>query len=147
MNSSPPLQQKEQGATHVVALDVGEKRVGVAAANSIARIARPLTTLARDELFWDKLKKMVAAEGVDMIVIGLPRNLNGQETAQTAAVREFGKQLSQSVDAEIAWQDETLSSVRAEEELIARKKPYAKGDVDALAATLILEDYLNKFTF
>ena len=77
------------------------------------------------------------------LVVGLPRGLDGQETAQTQTVRDFAAQLREHVAVPMFWQDEALTSQKAEDELSLRKKPFAKGDVDALAATYILDDFLQ----
>lgn len=73
----------------------------------------------------------------------MPRNLSGEETAQSATIRQFAQELATYTDLPITLQDETLSSRQAEEELKSRGKPYSKADIDSLAATLILEDYLS----
>lgn len=126
-----------------VALDVGERRVGVAIANSVARISRPLETLTRGETFWDALGALLGRESASMVVVGLPRNLEGDDTPQTVAVRTFAKELEQRFGLPVSLQDEALTSVQAEAELKSRGKQFAKGDIDALAATYILEDYLH----
>jgi putative Holliday junction resolvase len=125
----------------ILALDVGEKRIGVAIANSIARLARPLTTLPHDDNIFATLEKLIADESVSVVVVGLPRNLSGEDTDQTAYVRQFTEKLRHDM---IRFQDEALTSKKAEMELRQRGKPYAKGDIDALAATYILEDYLQQ---
>jgi len=127
----------------VVALDVGDKRVGVAATNTLARLPQPLTTLQNDERFWDNLQKLLSEEHADILVVGIPRNLSGQDTAQTEKIRQFVVDLAGRVKLPIVEQDEALTSRRAESELHARGKAFAKGDVDALAAVFILEDYLT----
>ncbi len=126
---------------HILALDVGSKRIGLALASGIARLARPLTTLDADGDVIDQLARIITDEKVEQLVVGLPRNLDGQETAQTASVRSFTSQLEQ-FKLPIHLQDEALTSHKAEAELAARGKAYNKADVDALAATYILEDYL-----
>lgn len=132
-----------QTVTNFVALDMGDVRVGVAATNSIARLPRPVATLRNDDSFWDDLKKILAQEGADVLVVGLPRNLNGQDTAQTTKIRKLMIELGERVKLPIIEQDEALTSRKAEAELQARGKGFAKGDIDALAAVYILEDYLN----
>jgi RNase H-fold protein (predicted Holliday junction resolvase) len=59
-------------------------------------------------------------------------------------VRQFGASLAQQVDLPLSWQDEAVTSAQAEAELVQRKKPYTKGDIDALAAVYILNDYLSE---
>jgi putative Holliday junction resolvase len=128
----------------VLALDVGHVRVGVAQARSDLRMAIPLTTLARnDDDFWSQLQQLLTQNEVSEIVIGLPRGLDGQETDQTRAVQAFGSELTGKINLPIIWQDEALTSVKAESILRSQGKPYKKGDIDALAASLILTDYLE----
>jgi putative Holliday junction resolvase len=129
---------------HVLALDIGEKRVGVAIASSYVKIASPLTTLSNDSIFFDSLIKIIESHDVNLIVVGLPRTLEGNETAQTLKTRDFIDRLKSEISQEIITQDEALSSVRAEEILKTRGKIFAKADIDKLAACLILEDYLNE---
>ncbi len=127
----------------VIALDVGERRIGVARATLSVGIANPLTTLERTERTMQDIQKMLDAEGVNALVVGLPRGLDGQETAQTGTIRKFVEQLTTNVNVPIILQDEALTSRKAEDELKARGKPYKKSDIDALAATYILEDYMQ----
>ncbi len=126
----------------IVSLDVGAKRIGMASANVVARLATPMETLAVSESVIEDIKKILARETACQLVIGLPRGMQGQETQQTEAIKLFADQLAKRITVPISFQDETLTSVKSETEL-AKKGSYAKGDVDALAATYILEDYLS----
>lgn len=126
----------------ILALDVGAKRVGVAIASTAARLPRPLTTLGVDDNFSDSLRKIIETENVLSLVVGFPRDMSGQATGQTKAVEDFVAQLKQEYDLPIHFQDESVTSKQAEAELQARRKTYAKGDIDALAATYILQDFL-----
>jgi putative holliday junction resolvase len=132
-----------QTKNSIIALDVGEKRIGVAVANSYAGFPRQLRTVVNDDSIWDVLRQIISQEQADTVVIGLPRNLDGDSTAQTSFVESFANELKKRIDSSIVFQDEALTSVKAEEELRLRKKTYTKADVDALAATYILEDYIN----
>lgn len=127
----------------ILALDVGAARVGLALASRAARLAAPYKTIANTPDSIEQLRAICEQEDVKEIVIGLPRGMGGQETAQTAAVREYGAQVAAALPVSVAWQDETLTSVKAEDELTRRGRPYRKEDIDALAATYILEDYLR----
>jgi len=129
----------------LLALDVGAQRIGVAEANSIARIAHPLTTLAHSESIITDIAELIKKHDATMLVIGLPRGMQGQDTQQTQYVRDFVQKLQITISTPIFWQDEALTSRKAEEELTARKKPYKKGDIDALAATYILDDFLRDY--
>ncbi len=127
----------------IIAVDVGEKRVGVAVASTVARIAQPLTTLDYQEAM-TKLRLLTDEHQVNTIVVGLPRNQQQQDTQQTKFTKQFMANLATQVTVPIVPYDEAFSSQRARTELQDRKKPYTKADVDALAATFILEDYLRE---
>lgn len=128
----------------VLALDVGDKRIGVAKADVDVRIASPLVTIAHDAQVWATINNLVDETAAQAIVVGLPRNLNGDDTPQTAKARTFMAQLRANIGLPVHEQDEAATSVKAEEELRARGKHYDKSDIDALAATYILEDYLQE---
>ena len=127
----------------ILALDVGARRIGLARANRVARLATPFGVLENNASTLDRLKALCEAEHVKQLVVGLPRGLDGQETAQTMTVRAFGALLGKALDIPIHWQDEALTSVQAQAELEARGKAFARGDIDSLAAVYILEDYLS----
>jgi len=128
--------------SNLLALDVGEKRIGVALADSSVRIAIAYDTLDVDGSEVEQIARLVVADNIDTVVVGYPRNQQGELTAQTAFVEAFVEKL-QDIAPEIVFQDESLTSVKAEELLKRQKKPYNKGDIDALAASLILQDYLE----
>lgn len=127
----------------ILALDVGEKRVGVALASSVARLATPLTTLANDEHILTNLRNLVNEHYVGVIVVGHPRDMQGNATAQTTYSQAFADQLN-GFGVPVVFQDESLTSVKAEERLRAMGKPFVKQDIDAEAAGLILTDYLQE---
>lgn len=126
----------------ILALDVGEKRIGVALADPAIRIAVARETIAVDGTEVDRIRQLISYENVAILVIGYPRNQSGEVTKQTAYVEQFTDKLH-GVDAEIVFQDESLTSIKAEELLVRQRKPYRKEDIDALAASLILQDYLE----
>lgn len=128
---------------NLLAFDVGERRIGVAAASRVARLARPLTVITNDESVRDEIAKLIKSEGADTLIVGLPRSLQGEDTGQTRIIRAFAADLKRATGLEVILQDEALTSRQAEAELRARGKQFAKGDIDALAATYILEDYLR----
>jgi putative pre-16S rRNA nuclease len=129
-------------ASSILGLDVGKRRVGIATASLAARLPRPLTTLTRDHDFFAALQRIIEAEQVEQLVVGLPRDLAGRHTAQTDATEAFVAELRQHCDLPVHLQDEAVTTKKAEAELKTRGKAYRRGDVDALAATYILEDFL-----
>ncbi len=126
----------------ILALDVGERRIGVATAHSAQGIPVPLLTLEMSGQTVLEIKELASQHGASLIIVGLPRNLNGEDTGQTRYVRSFVEKL-QTAGLITVWQDEALTSLKAEQELQQRGKKYQKADIDALAATYILEDYLR----
>lgn len=126
----------------ILALDVGDKRVGVARASLVARLPAPLATLQRGTGFFEQLQQLIAEERAVALVVGLPRGLDGQETGQTKITRSFVDELQEQTDLPVHLQDEALTSRKASKELEANGQPYQRGDIDALAAAYILEDFL-----
>lgn len=126
----------------ILALDVGQKRIGVARANTIARIPESLVTLPNNQEFKQVLLTLIKEHSVTTIIVGLPRNMSGEETPQTEYIRTFIKKLKLTVP--VHFQDETLTSIHAAEMLESRKGRHTKEDVDSMAAVLILEDYLQE---
>ena len=126
-----------------IALDVGERRIGVAVADTAVRIAVPFDTIEvkGDEI--TRIAVIVIKENASTIVVGYPRNQSGEPTAQTVYVESFVEQWKD-IDATIVFQDESLTSVLAEQQLKAQKRPYQKSDIDAYAAAIILQDYLEQ---
>ena len=129
-------------AKSVMALDVGEKRIGVAMADTDVKIAIPYGFIEVDGTEVAEIGNLIVSEGIKILVIGMPRNSSGEETRQSVFVRGFAKKLELS-GPKVVFQDESLTSVLAEKRLISFGKPYSKGDIDAQAATIILQDYLE----
>jgi putative Holliday junction resolvase len=126
----------------LVCLDVGEKRIGVAIADTSVQIAIAFDTIPVDGNELTAIANIVIHEDAKTIVVGYPRNQSGETTAQTLYVERFAEQLKDIAE-NIVFQDESLTSVLAEDRLIDMKKPYTKGDIDAQAAAIILQDYLE----
>lgn len=127
----------------ILAFDVGERRIGVALANVQARLASPLKTLLRGESTLHDIQMLVDEHAAVALVVGLPRGLDGQHTKQTIAVEEFKASLETVLSVPVYWQDEAVTSRQAEAELKSRGRPFEKGDIDALSATYILEDFIH----
>ena len=129
----------------IICLDVGEKRIGVAKADSDIRIATPVGFLTVDGSEWQEIARLANLNNTNLFVLGLPRSNDGNETKQTLYVRNFAKVLKSKIPtAKISFQDESLTSVEAEQRLKSSKKYYEKGEIDAEAATIILQDFLEQ---
>lgn len=135
-------QSSSTDSKSIVALDVGDKRIGIAHADTSTRIAVAYTTLEVDGLEFERLREIIAELEPSIMVVGLPRNQSGATTKQTDKVRAFARQLDR-FGIEIVFQDESLTSVLAEKYLKSLGKPYAKAEIDAHAAAIILGDYLE----
>lgn len=129
-------------AKSFLALDVGDRRVGLALADSQVKIAMPFGYLERSDEIIQQIIEIILDHKVDTIVVGYPRNQSGEPTKQTEAVEAFVSELADiDVEAEIAYQDESLTSVEAERRL---GRVSDKGLIDAEAASIILQDYLEQ---
>jgi len=126
-----------------LALDVGEKRIGVAVGDDMVRIAVPLDTIDVDGSELERIARLVINENIDTVVVGYPRNQSGEATLQTEYVENFARSLSD-IAPKLVFQDESLTSILAEQQLKKYGKPYTKGDIDAQAAVLILTDFLEQ---
>lgn len=140
-----------------IALDVGDKTVGIALCDDLGITAQGLMTLERVGIRKDtsKILDLVKEYNCDTIVIGLPKKLDGTDSIQTEKVYEFRIMLENKMkstgikDVEVVWQDERLTTVMAEKVLIeadvSRKK--RKQVIDKQAAVLIMQSYLDKLAF
>ncbi|HET8671889.1 MAG TPA: Holliday junction resolvase RuvX [Candidatus Saccharimonadales bacterium] len=128
----------------ILALDMGEQRIGLAIANVVARLPNPFRTIPNNEQTMKALLQIIQEEGVAILVVGRPRGLNGQETDQTRICDSFTEELRTQLPVPVYAQDEAVTSKKAEAELKSRGRPYVKGDIDALAASYILEDFLQE---
>jgi putative Holliday junction resolvase len=132
----------------VFAFDVGLRRTGVAVSDASGVLARPLRVL-RGPSAIDEAVRLVADasrdEGVAAIVVGLPRRLDGSDTQLTPVARQFAETIAARTGLPVALQDERLSSVEAESRLALRERDWRvrKARIDAAAAAVILQDYLD----
>ncbi len=136
----------------ILALDVGDKRVGIATSDELGVGVWPQKTFLRQGTpnDYEKLAEMIEEQSPQVIVVGLPINMNGTEGPQAKKVRQFvgeiQKKLEQkNVNIPVQWQDERLTSWEAENRLSEKgiKGKERKAQVDSMAACLILEDYLR----
>jgi putative Holliday junction resolvase len=132
----------------IMAIDFGEIRIGIAFSDLLKTIASPFETYKRvgDEKDISYLSNLAKEKETCLIIFGLPLNMDGTEGERAKRTREFGEKLSQASNISVEYIDERLTSVEAEEMLIQAgyKREARKGMIDKVAATLILESYLNK---
>jgi putative Holliday junction resolvase len=138
----------------VAGLDVGERRIGVAVSDVTGTLARPVGVLRTSGLDGDavdramtELAKLAAEEdGLDSLVVGLPRRLDGSPNDMTPRVQAFAAALGARMAVPVILQDERLTSREAESRLALREKDWRarKKHLDAAAAAIILQDYLDE---
>ena len=130
----------------IIGLDVGTKRIGVAKADTSVRIAIPNGYVLVNGQEIPEILRIARLNDTNFFVVGLPRSNDGNETAQSAYARKFADTLAASMPgARIYFQDESLTSVVAEERLKKRKKNFEKGEIDAEAASIILQDFIENY--
>lgn len=136
----------------ILAIDVGQRRIGFAISDRSCTLARPLETLevtAADALdrVAHKIAQLAAEEdGLEEIVVGLPVRLDGSSNEQTARVSAFVAGLQRRTDIPIRTADERLTSREAESRLAAKERDWRKRKerLDAAAAAIILQEYLDR---
>ena len=131
----------------ILSIDYGKKRTGLAVTDPLQIIAGGLATVATSELF-DYLQAYISREQVEMIVIGEPRQPNGEPSENLARVQQFVNRWRKAVpQVPIQYYDERFTSVLAHQAMIdgglRKKARQNKGLVDEISATIILEDYLR----
>ena len=130
-------------------LDVGERRIGVAIADELGTIASPLAVVLRRAGDLAEIRDLAATAGATTLVVGMPTSMSGREGQQAASVRTFADELRATVgpDPMIEFWDERLTTAVAERALRERggrgRRKVRKGDVDAVAAAVILQGYLD----
>ncbi len=131
-----------------LALDIGEKRIGVAVSDPAGIVATPVTVLDAEEVERDPsaLRELAEERDVQVVVIGLPVTLAGEEGPQAVRVRAAAERIGAALGLPIEWWDERLSSATARRALAeggvsARK---SRGDVDRLAAAVFLQAFLDR---
>ncbi len=131
----------------LLAIDYGVKRTGIAATDPLQLTAQPLLTIETEEcISW--LKDYVKKEEVEKIIVGMPRQTNGEPSASAQYIKPFVEQLQTEIsEIPICYFDERFTSVLAHRAMIdsgiKKKSRQDKALVDKIAACIILEDYMN----
>jgi len=132
----------------IIGLDIGTVRIGVATSDLLGMLASSYEVYKRKYLAADAKHMAALAKelGSDTFVIGLPLKMDGSEGDSVKMVKEFAAELQKHTDANIVFQDERLSTVSAERILIESnmRREKRKNVIDQVAATIILQNYLDK---
>jgi putative Holliday junction resolvase len=134
-------------------IDYGERRIGLALSDATGMLASPWKQMPNDANVGAAAKRLAETvlalhaedDGLHAVVIGLPRRLDGAPNDQTARVRKLAELLAPAIPVPIALQDERLTSHEADELLARTERDWRrrKPQVDAMAAALILQDFLD----
>lgn len=137
----------------MLGIDYGARRIGLALSDATATLASPWRLVQRPPSEAETLRVMIGEirtlaaddDGLEAVVVGWPRRLDGSPTDQTAIVQAFASALKAQLDIPVIMQDERLSSVEAESRLARRETDWRKrkAKLDAMAAAIILQDYLD----
>lgn len=135
----------------VLAFDFGRRRIGVACGDTVSRTASALAAVpcGPNGPRWELIGSMLKEWQPDMAVVGLPYNVDGSDSEQSLAARGFAAELARRFGVEVALVDERYSSLEAEARLKSarksglRRRRVAKSDVDAAAASVILERWFT----
>ena len=129
-----------------LALDIGDKRIGLAAGNDNARLARPLRVLVRrskNEDF-EAIARVVQEVGADELLVGLPLNMDGSEGPQAKRTRKYAERLRRRLNMPLRFHDERLTSFMADQILAQKpRKKDRRQPNDAIAAAAILQSFLD----
>ncbi len=131
----------------ILALDVGDKRIGVAVSDLLGILASPLIAIERtsDSKAIDTILEIADEQEVGEIVVGLPISLSGGYSEQTRSVAAFARKLEDRSPMPVKTADERYSTVEAER-LLSQSKPQrarSRGEIDSAAAAVILQSYLD----
>jgi putative Holliday junction resolvase len=131
----------------ILALDHGTKRIGVAISDELKMIAQPLEFVPAEPFldFLDRLKEIIREKEVELILIGMPRNMDGSYGPAVLKVQEFIAVLKEKVAIPIQTWDERLTSAQAQRFLIQGgvRRAERKEKVDKMAAAILLQSYLD----
>jgi putative Holliday junction resolvase len=131
----------------LLAIDYGARRVGLALSDPLKMIASPYRTIIKknNTILIEEIERIIAAEDVELTIIGLPLGMAGQKTEQTKKVEEFVDKLTDR-GIIIKYEDERWSSVAAKRSMKEQniKSGYNKGLVDQTAAAIFLQQYLDR---
>jgi len=135
-------------ARTLLGFDFGMKNIGIAVGQELTATANPLTAIkARDGIpDWSHIEKLLKEWQPDLLIVGLPLNMDGTEEEMTAAAKRFGNRLNGRFNIPVEWQDERLTTYEALDQMGIRSKMDSRqrSDVDQLSAQLILQSWLNQ---
>lgn len=129
----------------IIGLDVGTVRIGVARVDTTTKIALPDGYINVNGQEISEIQRKLSFHNSNILVVGMPRSNDGNQTAQSDFVKSFTERIAATIPGlKIYFQDESLTSVEAENRLKRRKNNYQKGEIDAESAAIILQDFVER---
>ncbi len=129
----------------IIGLDVGERRTGVAVSDPTGLLATPHSVIERRSKVEDfeRINRLIEEAGAELVVVGLPLSLDGQQGPQARRVRRYARAMANAISVPVTFQDERYSTDTADT-LLLQSGRKGKTPVDAAAAAVILQDYLDR---
>ena len=126
----------------ILAVDFGEKRIGLATSDATGSLATPRQTLQRrrDEATLEELERFCRDEEIGLVIFGIPRSPSGVESPFAARIRSFAEKFERRTGLPLRFHEETLTSDEASRRLA---RPASREKLDPMAAAVLLEDYLQ----
>jgi len=136
--------QEQDYLDTILAFDYGNSRIGVAVKPAEESGVEPLLTLKNDSDLWQTIEDLLNLHQPDLIIVGRPRNLEGESTKQTELAEQFASELSKLYNNKIELIDEALSTEQAKQRIPKNLASKSRDVIDQYAACIILESYLKE---
>lgn len=139
----------DKAPTSLLGFDFGTKSIGVATGQMITATAQPLAAIKANDGIpnWNTVEQVIKDWKPDVVVVGLPLNMDGSEQDITQRAKKFGNRLNGRFGVKVAFQDERLTTASAKEFIFERGgyKALEKGKIDSVSAALILESWMESY--
>ena len=139
---------KEAGSRYLMGFDFGTRSIGIATGQEITGTASPLTSIKANDGIpdWDQIEKILKEWQPDLLIVGLPLNMDGTEQEMTQRAKKFGQRLHGRFGFQVEFKDERLTTTDAKARLFERGgyRALGKSKVDAVSAQLILESWMEE---
>ncbi|TXH62475.1 MAG: Holliday junction resolvase RuvX [Tolumonas sp.] len=139
---------KEAGSRSLMGFDFGTRSIGIATGQEVTGTASPLTSIKANDGIpdWDQIEKILKEWQPDLLIVGLPLNMDGTEQEMTQRAKKFGQRLHGRFGFQVEFKDERLTTTDAKARLFERGgyRALGKSKVDAVSAQLILESWMEE---
>ena len=143
------MTEKIKAPSTLLGFDFGTKSIGVSTGQMITATAQPLSAIKANDGIpnWDTVEKVILEWQPDLVVIGLPLNMDGTEQPITLRAKKFANRLNGRFGVKVALQDERLTTASAKEFIFSHGgyKSLEKGKIDSVSAALILESWMESY--